>query len=184
MKIYTKTGDDGSTGLLYGGRISKDDLRTQAYGDTDEAVAMLGLARSLGPKAQGLADLLFDIQKQLFVVGAELATALENSRKLQEGVSKVSASMIDDLEAHIDRMVAVSPLPEYFIVPGGSTVSAVLDVARTVVRRAERHVVTLNTQGMLADDCVLRYLNRLSDLLFTAARFEEAATGIAAPPSR
>jgi len=170
--------------LLYGGRVSKDDIRTQAYGTTDEAVAALGLARSLGPTADGLDQLILEIQKQLFVVGAELATDAVNAEKLKPGISKVTDDMVHALEAHIDRMTDQSPLPNYFIVPGASSTSAVLDLARAVVRRAERFTVTMQSQDMLSDDCALRYLNRLSDLLFTAARFEEAALGLQAPPSR
>lgn len=170
--------------MLYGGRVPKDDIRTQAYGSTDEAVAALGLARSLGPAAEGLEQLILEVQKQLFVVGAELATAVANAGKLKSGISKVTGDMVDALEAHIDRMTEQSPLPNYFIVPGASPVSAALDIARAVVRRAERFTVTMQSRNMLSDDAALRYLNRLSDLLFTAARFEESARGLQAPPSR
>lgn len=184
MKIYTKTGDDGSTGLLYGGRVKKNDLRTEAYGTTDEAVAALGLARSLGPRAEGLAELILSVQRDLFVVGAELATASENASKLTPGVSKVTDQMTSRLEDEIDRMVERSPLPDYFIVPGEASVGAALDLARAIVRRAERHVITMIDSGMDVDQVVVRYLNRLSDLLFTAARCEESARGSSAPPSR
>ncbi len=183
MKIYTKTGDDGTTGLLYGGRIPKDDARTDTYGGVDEAVAVIGLARSLEPAADGLAALLLDLQRQLFIVGAELATAVENVAKLRPGVSKVTEEMVAALEAAIDRLTAVAPLPDYFVVPGGCSVSAALDIARSVVRRSERSAVALHREGMLADPVVLRYLNRLSDLLFVTARYEEQARGLQAPPS-
>lgn len=184
MKIYTKTGDDGTTGLLYGGRVPKDDLRTEAYGGTDETVALLGLARARRPVADGLDAFLLDLQRQLFVVGAELATALENAPKLTPGVSKVTDEMVQALERSIDRMTSEVPLPDHFVVPGSSEVSAALDVARAVVRRAERSVVAMDRAGLLADGCALRYLNRLSDLLFVAARFEEHARGVEAPASR
>lgn len=184
MKIYTKSGDDGTTGLLYGGRVDKDDPRTEAYGASDEAVAALGLARALGPVADGLSELLLDLQRQLFVLNAELATAPENAAKLEPGVSKVTEDMVVALEGHIDRLTKAAPLPRYFIVPGGTPVSAALDVARAVVRRAERAVVGVSKTGGVPDDVVLRYLNRLSDLLFVAARYEEKAQGIEAPPSR
>lgn len=170
--------------MLYGGRVRKDDIRTQACGSTDEAVAALGLARSFGPLAQGLEQLILEIQKELFVVGAELATDAANAGKLKPGVSKVTGEMVDALEAHIDRMTALAPPPKYFIVPGELPVSAALDLARAVVRRAERFAVTMQAREMLADDALLRYLNRLSDFLFTAARFEEAVRGLQAPPSR
>lgn len=184
MRIYTRAGDDGSTGMLYGGRVAKDDPRTKAYGGTDETVALLGLARALAPTADGLADLLLDLQRQLFVVGAELATDIENAGKLKPGISKVTQGMVEALEESIDRMTAVAALPDFFIVPGASAVSAVIDVARAAVRRAERSVVTMSRLGLLADAVVLRYLNRLSDLLFVAARFEEHSLKVQALPSR
>lgn len=183
MRIYTKTGDDGTTGLLYGGRIPKDDARTEAYGGTDEAVAAIGLARSLNPEAEGLADLLLDLQRQLFVVGAELATDPKNAAKLKPGLSKVTEDMVTALEREMDRMIAAAPLPDYFVVPGACPTSAALDVARSVVRRAERATVGLQRAGALADPVVVRFLNRLSDLLFVAARYEEKARGLAATPS-
>ena len=183
MKIYTKTGDDGTTGLLYGGRVPKDDTRTDAYGGTDEAVAAIGLARSLGPAGEGLDDLLLDLQRQLFVVGAELATAPENAGKLRPGISKVTEAMVANLEQTMDRLTAIAPLPNYFVVPGASPPSAALDLARSVVRRSERSTVALLRAGLLADPVVLRFLNRLSDLLFVAARYEEHQRGLQAPPS-
>ncbi|HEY8200406.1 MAG TPA: cob(I)yrinic acid a,c-diamide adenosyltransferase [Actinomycetota bacterium] len=184
MKIYTKTGDDGTTGLLFGGRVPKDDLRTQAYGGTDEAIALLGLARSFTPAAPDLDSLLLELQRQLFVVGAELATAAENASKLQPGVSRVTDEMVVALERAIDSMTSEAPLPRHFVVPGSSQVSAALDVARCVVRRVERSVVAMDRAGLLTSDCPLRYLNRLSDLLFVAARYEEHARGLEAPASR
>jgi cob(I)alamin adenosyltransferase len=116
-------------------------------------------------------------------VGAELATANDNAGKLRPGISKVTEEMVVDLESSIDRLTAVAPLPNYFVVPGGCSVSAALDLARSVVRRSERSAVAMQREGLLPDPVVLRYLNRLSDLLFVAARYEEHARGIAAPPS-
>ncbi|MGH2733858.1 MAG: cob(I)yrinic acid a,c-diamide adenosyltransferase [Actinomycetota bacterium] len=184
MRIYTKRGDDGTTGLLYGGRVRKDHPLPDAYGDADEAVAAIGLARSLGPRSEGLDTLLLDLQRQLFVLGAELATLPENASKLKAGISKVTGEMVKNLEESIDRLTEQAPLPEFFVVPGASAVSAALDLARCVVRRCERSMVTLAGQGLLADPVVLSYVNRLSDLLFVAARYEEHARGINAPPSR
>jgi cob(I)alamin adenosyltransferase len=184
VKIYTKRGDDGTTGLLYGGRVRKDHPLPGAYGDADEAVAAIGLARSLGPLAEGLDELLLDLQRQLFVLGAELATLPENASKLKAGVSKVTEEMTRKLEETIDRLTEVAPLPEYFVVPGASPVSAALDLARCVVRRCERSMVASADQGLLADGVVLSYVNRFSDLLFVAARYEEHARGLSAPPSR
>jgi ATP:cob(I)alamin adenosyltransferase len=116
-------------------------------------------------------------------VGAELATANENAAKLRPGISKVTGEMVAALEAAIDRLTAVAPLPDYFVVPGGCVVSAALDMARAVVRRSERAAVAMQREGLLPDAVVLRYLNRLSDLLFVAARYEEQARGLQAPPS-
>ncbi len=184
MKIYTRKGDDGTTGLLYGGRIEKDDLPTEAYGTLDEAVAAIGLARSMNPVADGLEQRLLDVQRELFVAGAELATAKENSSKLKPGISKVTDEMVTGIEAQIDLITEQAPLPDYFIVPGTTSVSAALDLARSVVRRAERVVVSMKRNGLLADEVVLRYLNRLSDFLFAAARYEEQAAGAEAEKSR
>lgn len=179
-RIYTKTGDDGTTGLLYGGRVSKNDPATDAYGTTDEAVAALGLARALADDA-GLKDEILTLQRELFVVGADLATNPKQRSKLEPGVSLVTADMVEWLEARIDEQVAEHPLPNEFVVPGANPVSAALDVARSVVRRAERRVVELRDSGAEVNEDALRYLNRLSDLLFVMAR---VAAGESEPPSR
>jgi cob(I)alamin adenosyltransferase len=179
-RIYTKAGDDGTTGLLYGGRISKADPATEAYGTTDEAVAVLGLARAL-TEDPGLADRLLSLQRQLFVVGADLATNPDERGKLQPGISLVTDEDVEGLEVWIDELVKAHPLPNAFVVPGASPVSASLDVARSVVRRAERRVVELREGGAEVNDAVVRYLNRLSDLLFVLAR---VAAGETEPTSR
>lgn len=176
MRIYTRRGDDGTTGLLYGGRVDKHDRRTEAYGTTDEAVAALGMARVFIADSI-LADLVLRLQRELFVVGAELATATENRHKLTPGSTKVTAEMVDGLEQAIDEYVARTNMPDQFIVPGESRGSAFLDYARTVIRRAERQTVAMERDGLLADAAgenqVLRYLNRLADLVFVLARYEE-----------
>jgi cob(I)alamin adenosyltransferase len=174
-RIYTKTGDDGTTGLLYGGRVAKDDLVTEAYGTTDEAVAVLGLARALTADATLAADLL-TLQRELFVVGADLATAPDARARLEPEVSLVTETMVARLEHRIDDLVERRPLPDAFVVPGANPASATLDVARSVVRRAERHVVALGSAGRPANPEVGRYLNRLSDLLFVLARWEGGAS--------
>jgi cob(I)alamin adenosyltransferase len=180
-RIYTKTGDDGTTGLLYGGRVPKDDPATEAYGTTDEAVAVLGLARSLVDDETLAADLL-TLQRELFVVGADLATNPRERRKLQEKVSLVTEDMVRRLEGRIDDLVAQRPLPEVFVVPGANPASAALDVARSVIRRAERQVVSLEREAMrYVNPEVRRYLNRLSDLLFVLARWQ---AGESEPASR
>lgn len=168
-RIYTKTGDDGTTGLLYGGRVPKDDLVTEAYGTTDEAVAVLGLARSLSDDPS-MTDEILQLQRELFVVGADLATNPDQRAKLTAGVSLVTERMTGRLESRIDEIVTERPLPEVFIVPGADPPSAALDVARSTVRRAERAVVSLERAGRTVNPEVRRYLNRLSDLLFVLAR--------------
>ncbi|HEY7668125.1 MAG TPA: cob(I)yrinic acid a,c-diamide adenosyltransferase [Actinomycetota bacterium] len=178
-RIYTKTGDDGTTGLLYGGRIPKSDPVADAFGTTDEAVAVLGLARSLCDDVMRATLLI--LQRELFVVGADLAANPEERGKLQAGVSLVDAAMTQRLEQQIDDLVAERPLPETFIVPGANPGSAAIDVGRAVVRRAERRVVELEQTGREVNPEVRRYLNRLSDLLFVLARWQ---AGESEPPSR
>ena len=179
-RIYTKTGDDGTTGLLYGGRISKADPATEAYGTVDEAVAAIGAARALVDNAVFAAELL-QIQRDLFVLGADLATNPDGRGRLEPGVSAVTEEMVTQLESLIDRTVAEHPLPQEFIVPGANPISAALDVARGVVRRAERRAVAMRDAGGTVTEEVLRYLNRLSDLLFCFARWQARETE---PPSR
>jgi cob(I)alamin adenosyltransferase len=179
-RIYTKTGDDGTTGLLYGGRISKSDLATEAYGTTDEAVAVLGLARALSEDDTMRADLL-TLQRELFVVGADLATNPKERAKLEPEVSLVTERMVQRLERRIDDLVTARPLPEVFVVPGANPASASIDIARSVVRRAERAVVAMEHAQREVNPELRRYLNRLSDLLFVLARWQ---AGEAEPPSR
>lgn len=183
MKIYTKKGDDGTTGLLYGGRVSKDDLRTEVYGTLDETVSALGVARA-GGLSQRVGDIAVRIQREMFVAGAQLATAEENQGKLQEGVSRVTAAMTEHAESDIDALLDEHPLPQEFVLPGQTAGSAGLDLARSIVRRAERQAVALSRGGVAVDPEVLRYLNRVSDLLFALARYEEASRGVRAEPSR
>jgi cob(I)alamin adenosyltransferase len=173
VKIYTRKGDDGSTGLWYGGRVPKSGGRPEAYGAVDEAASALGMCRAAaGEDAELSADIL-RIQNELFVAGAELATAPKAAGRLEEGVSKVTPDMVDRLEQDIDRYMARVDLPPKFVIPGGTELSARLDVARTAVRRAERRVVDLKSGGDLPDETVLRYLNRLSDALFAMARYAD-----------
>jgi cob(I)alamin adenosyltransferase len=179
-RIYTKTGDDGTTGLLYGGRIPKDDLVTHACGTTDEAVAVLGLARALTTD-EALASDLLTLQRELFVVGADLAANPRERAKLEDGISLVTAGMVRRLERRIDDLVEQHPLPDVFIVPGANPASAAIDMSRGVVRRAERAVVALEHAQREVNPEVRRYLNRLSDLLFVLARW---AAGESEPASR
>jgi cob(I)alamin adenosyltransferase len=180
VRIYTKRGDDGTTGLLHGGRISKADPAAEAYGCVDETVASLGVARALAtdPEARSV---ILRLQRELFVVGADLATNPAGRSKLKPGVSLVTADMAEALEGLIDRTVEAHPLPEEFVIAGANTVSAALDVARTAARRAERRSVEMRDRGGTVTPEVLRYLNRLSDLLFVLARWQ---AGSPEEPSR
>jgi cob(I)alamin adenosyltransferase len=175
MKVYTRKGDDGTTGLLYGGRVGKESSGPAAYGEVDEAVSALGLARAEAEAGSELAEILIRLQRELFVVGAELATAPENRSKLDPGVSLVTAEMVSALEPLIDDLTARYDPPQEFVLPGENRVAAALDLARTVVRRAERAAVAAAREGWLDQSHVVPYLNRLADLVYTMARWQEGA---------
>jgi cob(I)alamin adenosyltransferase len=164
--IYTKTGDTGETGLFGGGRVGKDDARVDAYGEVDELNAALGLARSLTlePELDALARTL---QEQLFTVGSVLATP--HGSKAEAHIPRLRPEWATAMEKAIDTFDAELPPMDAFILPGGSPQSAALHLARTICRRAERRVVPLYRSGKV-DLEVIRFLNRLSDLLFTMAR--------------
>jgi cob(I)alamin adenosyltransferase len=170
VRVYTRRGDDGTTGLLHGGRIRKDDLRTEAYGTVDETCSALGLARAELETADPMHARVLELQRELFVLGAQLATDPSRWDRLEVGVSRVDDAMVDALEVRIDASVERHPLPTTFVVPGGTRAAAALDLARTICRRAERHVVALHAAGGLGDDAPLRYLNRCADLLYVLAR--------------
>ena len=172
-KVYTRTGDDGSTGLLYGGRVGKDTSGPAAYGAVDEAVSALGLARAEEERGSELDGLLVRLERELFVVGAELATAPDRREKLEPGVSLVTEEMVTALEPVIDDVTARFDAPQEFVLPGENRVAAALDLARTVVRRAERDAVTAARDGWLDGSQVVPYLNRLADLVYTLARWQE-----------
>jgi cob(I)alamin adenosyltransferase len=177
VKIYTRKGDDGTTSLWYGGRVAKTDVRTEAYGSLDEAHSALGVARSLC-KEEDRADVhatILALQRNLFVAGAELATSPEAAERLEGGVSQITDEMVESVEADIDRYMSQVDLPPHFVIPGGTELSAALDVARSAIRRAERRVVELRDANGLASDVVLRYINRASDLAFALARFADEA---------
>jgi cob(I)alamin adenosyltransferase len=175
VKIYTRKGDDGTTGLWYGGRVPKHAGRPEAYGSVDEAASALGLARAAAERGGELYADILRVQNELFVAGAELATAPEAAQRLEAGVSKVTEEMVERLESDIDRYMERVDLPPKFVIPGGTELSARLDVARAAVRRAERRVAALKDAGDLADEIVVTYLNRLSDALFAMARFADEA---------
>ena len=172
MPIYTKAGDQGDTRLLFGGGVSKTDPRCEAYGATDLAVSAMGLARALS-KEQRVKEILLEVQREMFAVGAELATASDHYQHLLDNFSVVTCDMAPRLEAYIDELTAETDLPNAFIIPGASAASGALDLARSLLRASERRVVELNEKGELVNSELLRYLNRLSDLLFMMARYED-----------
>jgi len=172
MKAFNKRGDLGETSLLLVGRVAKSDPRCEAYGTVDEAVSLLGLARALARKEQ-VAHILYGIQQDLFVVGSELAVAADEYLKFKAKHQVVTAEMVDRLESLIEGLEQKVEMPKSFVIPGKCPSSAVLDVARTVIRRAERRVVALRNENMVPNKMVLAYLNRLADLVFTLARYEE-----------
>ena len=173
VKIYTKKGDDGTTSLWYGGRIPKHHGRTEAYGTLDEACSQLGVARALcGPDQQLAADIL-RLQDDIFVAGAELATAPEAAERLEDGVSRTTEEMVTELEGLIDRYMDQVELPPKFVIPGGNQLSAQLDVARTTIRRAERRISELNEAGEIASETVIHFVNRASDAIYAMARYAD-----------
>lgn len=173
-KVYTRTGDDGTTGLLFGGRVGKDGPGPRAYGATDEAVSALGVARAEAERDGEVDALIVRLQRELFVVGAELATEPEQRPRLTDGVTRVTAAMVDALEPLIDDVSARFDPPQEFVLPGETRLAAALDVARTVIRRSEREAVGAVHDGWLeADSQVVPYLNRLADLVYTLARWQE-----------
>jgi cob(I)alamin adenosyltransferase len=193
--VATGKGDDGTTGLLFGGpRVAKDDPRTEAYGTIDEAVAALGLARAelggdaqdgvLSPALASLAEIILRIQRELFVVGAELATTPAAWDRLEDGRTRVSAAMVDSLTALLEDLERQIDMPQEFVVPGETRTSAALELARTILRRAERRVVPLGRDGLLPGGHLLPYLNRLADLVWVLARAAEQAEARTSTPSR
>jgi cob(I)alamin adenosyltransferase len=184
--VATKKGDDGTTGLLFGGdRIPKDDLRTEAYGTLDETVAALGLARAelevkrrldaLPPALAEIEPLVLRIQRELFVAGAELAANPAAWERLQDGTTRVSAAMVAGIETLLADYEERIAFPKEFVVAGETRTSAALELARTIVRRAERRAVTLDRAGLVPGPHLLAYLNRLADLLWVLARAAEQA---------
>lgn len=169
MKIYTRGGDDGTTGLYFGGRVPKSSPAIELNGAVDEAQASLGWARSLSDAGGRVNELLIVVERDLWVLMAEVATLPENRHKLVSEKSLVSSSMVERLENDIDQLSAEITMPHEFVVPGETQLSAALDVARTVVRRAERLAVS----WPLTESYVVQYLNRLSDFVWTLARFAE-----------
>jgi cob(I)alamin adenosyltransferase len=169
VSFYTRKGDDGTTGLYFGGRVPKDSLPPEAYGTVDEAQAFLGLARAETERGSEVDELLLRIERDLYVLMAELATLPENRRKLTAGATLVTAEMLAFVEAKTDELSQRFTMPDEFVIPGQDRTSSLLEVARTVVRRAERRSVPVAA----AESFVVPYLNRLSSLLWAMARWQE-----------
>jgi cob(I)alamin adenosyltransferase len=193
--VATRKGDDGTTGLLFGGdRVPKDDLRTEAYGTLDETVAALGLARAeldvkrrldaLPPALAEIEPLILRIQRELFVAGAELAANPIAWDRLQDGTTRVSAAMVAGIEAVLADYEARIEFPREFVVAGETRTSAAVELARTILRRAERRAVTLDRAGLVPGPHLLAYLNRLADLLWVLARAAEQAEAHTATAAR
>ena len=176
MKIYTRTGDAGTTALLAGGRVPKDSLVIDATGTVDEGQAALGVARAESEPGSELDQLLVRIERDLWVLMAEVATAPAERGRLEPGVTAVTDQMVRELERRIDEVMESVELSPAFAVPGGTRLSAGLDYARTVIRRAERLVVGLE----LGESIVPAYLNRLSDLCWALARQAEGSDHLVA----
>lgn len=175
MKIYTRTGDAGSTGLFGGGRVPKDHIRVEAYGDVDELNAAIGMARAVEMMPR-IDEVLVPIQRDLFAIGALLATPDREKMETQLAKARIDDTRIAELERAVDDAEEELDPLKSFILPGGTPKSAALHVARTVCRRAERHVVRLQHEEDLPPLAVI-YLNRLSDLLFTLARLANRRAG-------
>ncbi len=172
-KVYTRYGDSGETGLLYGGRVSKDDPRTDAYGAVDEAVSAIGLGRSLSDDAR-VQEVALGLQRELFTVGAELATDVDFFDTFLKHFSPVCEEHVEALERQIDSLQEEFELPRAFVIPGASPASSALDVGRSTLRRAERLAVTLNNRDLIRpDSLIIPYLNRAADLLFILARYQD-----------
>ena len=181
VRIYTRTGDDGTTGLLYGGRVPKDAAVMQLNGTVDEAQAAIGVARAETPEGSSLDVALVALERELYVLMAEVATDPAKRDRLSPGTTLVTDAMVAGLERQIDEVLGRVELPKEFVVPGANRISAALDLARTVVRRAEREIVRVGRRTTIHAP-VLRYLNRLSDLLFVMARVANVRAGIPEVP--
>ena len=171
-RVYTKHGDQGETSLLYGGRVSKNNPYSEAYGITDEAVSAMGLARAMSEDPR-VKDTLQGLQRDLFTIAAALATDPDKYGLFQQHFKPVTLEMVESLEKIIDSLEEDVEMPKVFILPGGSPPSAAIDMARCIIRTAERRVVALKEAALLTNDHILAYLNRLGDLLFVLARYQD-----------
>lgn len=174
MKIYTRKGDTGTTGLLYGGRVAKDDTKIVANGAIDEAQAALGVVRAEVERGSELDGLLVGLERDLYVLMAEVATLDANRAKLRADTTLVTPVMVERLEELIDELAGRFPPLTDFVIPGHDRVAALLDVARTVIRRAERDLIG----AVPPDSHAPAYINRLSDLAWTMARWQESGDSL------
>lgn len=179
MRIYTKTGDDGQTGLFGGGRVSKAHARVEAYGAVDELNSVIGLALAQLSDAQASQRLAL-VQSDLFAIGAHLATPAETRGKRPQ-LPDLPGARVEQMEQWMDELDAALPELRVFILPGGTVAGATLHVARSVARRAERRVIALAGQDTV-DSGIVVYLNRLSDYLFLLARMTNSRAGVAERP--
>lgn len=170
MKVYTKTGDDGTTGQLFGGRMAKNSVAAELNGSVDEAQAIIGVVRAMAEDPD-LAKICLDVERDLWILMAEVATAEKNRHKLIAGKTLVTQEMVVKLEETIDAISERFEPPREFVLTGVNQVSAFCDLARTVIRRAERRAVEFTAQAPGTE--VVIYLNRLSDLFWTLARWQE-----------
>lgn len=168
--ITTKVGDKGTTFLFSGEEVPKDSPRTEAYGDLDELVSVLGVARSLAQKPE-IADAVLSLQRELFIAGSELATEREHVHLLKQ---RIDAAMLAAFEAQRDEWESRIAMPSGFVLPGGTAAAAHLDQARSIARRCERKVVRLQREGFIDNKPLLVWINRVSDFLWILARYEES----------
>jgi len=172
MKTFNKKGDKGETSLLFNARVPKSDPHCEAYGTVDEAVAALGMARTASRKER-VRQVLLAAQKDLFTLAGELAVPMEAYDQFVRKYPAITAGKVQELEDLIDELEKTVRIPDQFVIPGGSAASATIHLARAVVRRAERRAVELQERGQLPNEELLRYLNRLADLLFMLACYED-----------
>ncbi len=181
VRVYTRTGDRGDTGLLYGGRVPKSDPRVEAYGTIDESVSALGLGRALSRRRK-VREIVHALQRELFTVGGEMATADEEYDKFVQHFGGVTAAMVERLEATIAELEREVEMPRVFIMPGDTPASGALDLARAIIRRAERRAMSLQQAGLTRNPEIVRYLNRLSSLVYLLARYEDKKAGATPQP--
>lgn len=177
-KVTTGTGDTGYTGLLGDQRVAKYDPRPDTFGTVDEATSALGLARASTPDSK-VKEIIYQIQQDLYLLMAELATLPENYEKMNFRITEAHVKKLEDIEESLKKEVEI---PNKFIVPGDSMDGAALDMARTIIRRAERMAVKLLHESVIHNSEVIRYLNRLSDLVFILARYREVKSSLAQLP--